>query len=123
MNPFDQFLTINSVARSASARPSQRCCSTAPSALDFLLDGLALLITEGHEAGAPVLQQALSALREESVAGSPRLRWLWLASRFAMELWGDESWDVLSARQVELARQAGHSACCRWHYAVALASS
>jgi hypothetical protein len=65
------------------------------------------LITEGHKAGAPVLQQALSALREESVAGSPRLRWLWLASRVAMELWGDESWDVLSARQVELARQAG----------------
>jgi DNA-binding CsgD family transcriptional regulator len=37
----------------------------------------------------------------------PRLRWLWLASRVAMALWDDQSWDVLSARHVQLAREAG----------------
>jgi DNA-binding CsgD family transcriptional regulator len=34
-------------------------------------------------------------------------RWLWLASRVAAFLWDDEAWDVLSARFVGLARDAG----------------
>src|SRR5207248_1757573 len=35
------------------------------------------------------------------------LRWLWLASSDAAELWDDESWSVLSARHVDMARAAG----------------
>ena len=97
----------NGLHRVAEAARATAPCSSPPTALDFLLDGLALLITEGPKAGAPLLQRALSSLRDETVAGSPRLRWLWLASRVAMELWDDESWDALSARQVDLARQAG----------------
>jgi DNA-binding CsgD family transcriptional regulator len=33
-------------------------------------------------------------------------RWLWLASRVATLLWDDEAWDVLTARFVQLARDA-----------------
>ena len=35
---------------------------------DLLLDGLALLITEGYAAGAPVLKQALQAFRSEHIS-------------------------------------------------------
>jgi DNA-binding CsgD family transcriptional regulator len=79
----------------------------APRAPDFLLEGLGLLITEGPAAGVPVLKRALVGFRQEEVARAPRLRWLWLACRVAMELWDHESWDALSALQVRLARERG----------------
>ena len=82
-------------------------CSQPPRAPDLLLDGLALLITEGYAAGAPTLKRAVSAFRNEDIPRDERLRWLWLACRAAGLLWDDESWDVLSARFVELAHDAG----------------
>jgi DNA-binding CsgD family transcriptional regulator len=74
---------------------------------DLLLDGLALLVTEGYPAGAPVLRQALSAFRGPDVSREEGLRWLWLASYAAAIVWDYPSWDVLSDRQVTLARDAG----------------
>jgi hypothetical protein len=40
---------------------------------DLLLDGLALLATDGYPAGAPVLKQAVSAFRSDEVPGLPSL--------------------------------------------------
>src|SRR5580704_19111897 len=74
---------------------------------DLLLDGLALLVTEGYPAGAPVLRQAVRAFLGTDVSRQEKLRWLWLASRAAWMVWDYESWDVLSGRQVTLARDAG----------------
>src|SRR6202453_5427332 len=74
---------------------------------DLLLDGLALLFTRGYPAGAPVLRRAVSAFRGNGVSREEELRWLWLASRAALMLWDYASWDVLSGRQVTLAREAG----------------
>ena len=74
---------------------------------DLLLDGLALLICEGYPAGAPVLRQAVSAFRGTDVSTEEGLRWLWLACRAALIVWDYASWDVLSDRQVTLARDAG----------------
>jgi DNA-binding CsgD family transcriptional regulator len=91
----------------AEAARRTQPCSSPPAALDFLLDGMALLITEGYKVGTPVLQQALRDLGKEDDAGLTRLRWLWLASRVAQQLWDDESWDLVSLRQVRLARDAG----------------
>src|SRR5215472_5420518 len=54
-----------------------------PRAADLLLDGLALLVTEGYPAGAPVLRQAVSAFRGTAVSREEELRWLWLAGRAA----------------------------------------
>jgi DNA-binding CsgD family transcriptional regulator len=71
------------------------------------VDGLALLITEGHAAGVPVLKRALTAFRGESISTEEELRWLWHACRVAMKLWDDESWFVLSTRAVQLARGVG----------------
>ena len=42
-----------------------------------------------------------------SVAPEEELRWLWLACHAAIMLWDYESWDVLSRRQVALARDSG----------------
>jgi DNA-binding CsgD family transcriptional regulator len=76
-------------------------------ACDFLLDGLALLTTQGYAAGAPMLKDALHAFREEPMAEEDELRWLWLACHIARALGDDSAWDELVARQVALARRAG----------------
>ena len=84
----------------SGARAASRAC-------DFLLDGLALLVTEGYAAGAPALKAALRAFREEPMAEEDELRWLWLACHIARALGDDVAWDELTARQVALARRAG----------------
>jgi DNA-binding CsgD family transcriptional regulator len=92
------------VAQAARAAPrSPRSARPA----ELLLDGLALLVTEGHAAGAPALKRALMAFRGGNVSAAEELRWLWHACRAAMVLWDDESWCVLSTRAVALARDAG----------------
>jgi hypothetical protein len=91
-------------ARAAREAPPS---SQPPRACDLLLDGLALLITEGYAAGAPTLRRAVNAFRAEDASREEGRRWLWLAIRVATVLWDDEAWDVLSARFVRLARDAG----------------
>ena len=46
---------------------------------DLLLDGLALLATDGYPPGVPVLKQAVSAFRGGEVSREEGLRWLWQA--------------------------------------------
>ena len=74
---------------------------------DLLLDGLSLVICEGYPAGGPVLREAVSAFRGTDVSREEGLRWLWLACRAALIMWDYDSFDVLSDRQVTLARDAG----------------
>ena len=94
---------MREVAEAAlAAPPPQPTCGP-----DLLLDGLALLVTEGYPAGAPVLRQAVSAFRGTDISREEGLRWLWLACRAAQIVWDYDSWDVLSERQVTLARDAG----------------
>jgi DNA-binding CsgD family transcriptional regulator len=81
--------------------------SEIPRPLDLLLEGLAVLHTEGYPAATPTLKRALGAFRSDALSGEEWIRWLWLACRTAVGLWDDESWDILSTRQVQLARDAG----------------
>jgi DNA-binding CsgD family transcriptional regulator len=92
------------VARAARAAPAAPARARPP---DLLLDGLARAFTDGYEAGAPVLQRAVSAFRNEAMPEGEELRWLWLATRVSHDLWDDESWEWLCTRHVRLARQAG----------------
>ncbi len=92
------------VARAARATSPP---SRPPTAVDLLLDGQALLITEGYAAATPVLREALSAFRNQDILPEAQIRWLRLACRIAMELWDDDNWYVLSARHAQLARDAG----------------
>jgi DNA-binding CsgD family transcriptional regulator len=87
-------------ARSAPPAPQ-------PAAADLLLDGLTLQITESYAAGVPLLRRAIDAFRTGSVTPEEELRWLWLACHAAILLWDYGSWEVLSRRQVALARDSG----------------
>jgi DNA-binding CsgD family transcriptional regulator len=78
-----------------------------PRAPDLLLDGLALRFTDGLHAGAPILKLALRAFRGADLSPEEGLRWLYRASTTALDLWDDESWEVLATRHVRLARDAG----------------
>jgi DNA-binding CsgD family transcriptional regulator/tetratricopeptide (TPR) repeat protein len=92
------------------ARAARRATATLPGAggaPDLLLDGIAILITDGYEAGVPTVRRALSAFRHGDLSVGEQLRWLFVATRSAMDVWDDESWRDLSVRQVELAREVG----------------
>ena len=91
------------VARAVRAAPA----ASAVRAADLLLDGLALVITDGYAAGTPLLKRAVSAFCVEDMVGIDIPQWLWLATHAAHDLWDDESWESLCDRQVRLARQAG----------------
>ncbi len=87
------------VRRAPASRP--------PRATDLLLDGLAALVTEGPAAGAPMLKRAVCAFRDEAIPAQEALRWLPFGCQMSRVAWDDESWHALSARLIELARQAG----------------
>jgi DNA-binding CsgD family transcriptional regulator len=92
------------VARAAMA---SRPCAGSHRAPELLLDGLALLVTDGYASGTPVLKEALRAFRADDLGREERLRWSWLAGRAAAFIWDYDSWDVLTARQIQAARDAG----------------
>jgi DNA-binding CsgD family transcriptional regulator len=68
---------------------------------------LAIRFTQGYAAGSPILQEALGAFRRDVALPPDEAQWLWVACWVAADLWDDETWDVLSARQLELVRAAG----------------
>jgi DNA-binding CsgD family transcriptional regulator len=74
---------------------------------DMLLDGLTVLFTDGYAAATPISRRALRAFCSEDISVEEGLRWLWLASVIAADLWDDESWYILSTRHVKIARDAG----------------
>ncbi|HET7247754.1 MAG TPA: AAA family ATPase [Streptosporangiaceae bacterium] len=76
-----------------------------PRPLDLLLDGLALLITEGHAAAATALQRAAGVLADIPVEDV--LRWGWFAPGPSSAMWDFEGARAIYARQVQLVRAAG----------------
>ena len=98
---------VREVAEAVLAADWETSARRSPRACDLLLDGLAVLTTQGYAAGAPTLKRALSAFRDEPMSEEDALRWLWLACRIARALGDDASWDELTDRQVRLARDAG----------------
>ena len=95
---------VGDVARAARMAPAPPGPARAP---DLLLDGLALLVTEGYAAGTPALRRALLAFRGQDISAGEGLSWLWLAGLAAMAVWDDETWHILASRHVKLARDAG----------------
>src|SRR5262249_61666620 len=69
-----------------------------PRAVDLLLDGLALLVTEGPGAAAPTLQEAATALAD--ISAEDVLRWGWMATGAAAGLWDYEGLLDVAARTV-----------------------
>ena len=83
-----------------------------PRAVDLLLDGFAIRLTEGHAAAAPTLTRALELILASRDGPDDAGHWLWLAfgragAMFAVELWDAESWHALAARHAQVARDTG----------------
>jgi len=76
-----------------------------PRPLDLLLDGLALLVTDGHAAAVAPMQRVAEQLTRIPVEDV--LRWGWMAVSAAGTLWDLEGLHTISARQVQLVRDAG----------------
>lgn len=77
----------------------------APSALDVLLDGLALLTVDGHAAAIPTLQRAAKAVADAPVEDVLRLGWA--AGAASALVWDFEGMLAVSTRQVQQVRDAG----------------
>jgi DNA-binding CsgD family transcriptional regulator/tetratricopeptide (TPR) repeat protein len=93
-------------ARAAPASPGPPC------AVDVLLDAFATRLTQGYAAAVPALTRALDLVLALDVGTVGVGRWLWLTGgrtsvNVALELWDDESWHALAARQVQVARDTG----------------
>jgi DNA-binding CsgD family transcriptional regulator len=83
-----------------------------PRVVDLLLDGLALRLTKGYAAAAPAMTRALESFLALDLRTDDPGRWLWLTGEraghiIALELWDAEAWHMLSARQVQFAREMG----------------
>jgi DNA-binding CsgD family transcriptional regulator len=92
------------VSRAASAA---RRRADPPQPSDLLLDGLALLVTEGRAAAAPTLGRAAAAFADDTISAEAGLRWGWLATVAPIVRWDFDGWLAVLARGVQLARDAG----------------
>jgi DNA-binding CsgD family transcriptional regulator len=83
-----------------------------PRTVDLVLDALATRFTDGYVAAAPLMTQALEAVRTLEMRAEDVGRVLWLvgnraAGILATEVWDFETGHALAQRQVKLARDSG----------------
>ena len=95
---------LRKVSRAARAAPAP---AHPPRAVDLLLDGLALMVTDGLAAAVPVLRQAEAAFTSADTPVEERLRWAWLAPMAAEYLWDADGWLANTDRAIQLARDVG----------------
>jgi hypothetical protein len=86
-----------------------------------LLDGLAVLVTEGRARAAPLLSRAARAFAGEEITMAERLRWSPVAVVAALTVWDEQCWHTIQARELQSCREAGLLAqLVIWVYAMAL---
>jgi DNA-binding CsgD family transcriptional regulator len=78
-----------------------------PRAADTLLDGIALLVTDGRAPAAPTLLRATSAFSGDDVPVDECLRCSPFATAAPNALWDDDGVRALCTRQLQIARDAG----------------
>jgi hypothetical protein len=94
---------VGQVAAAARAAPTPE----SPRKGDVLLEGLAVLHTEGYAAAVPASRRAVQAFVAEDLTMDEALRFAWLAAATAVSLWDDVAWDVLTRRHLAVARASG----------------
>jgi DNA-binding CsgD family transcriptional regulator len=95
---------LRDVSRAVAGAPGP---TGPPLPRDLLLDGLALIFTDGRAAAAPTLGRAVAAFAGAGVPAEEMLRWGWLASRAANFLWDNDHSLEIAMRTVQLARSTG----------------
>jgi len=78
-----------------------------PHPSDLLLDGFALVFTEGRLSATPVLRRAATAFAGTEVSVAEVLRWGWLATAAAVYVWDYDTCLAVATREVRIARDAG----------------
>jgi DNA-binding CsgD family transcriptional regulator len=92
------------VSRTVRAAPAP---THPPRSADLLLDGLALVVTDGRAVAAPVLRQAVAAFASAQTPAAERLRWAFLASAAADFLWDLEGGHAIVVGAIQIARDVG----------------
>ena len=92
------------VCRAARALPAPQ---DPPHPVDLVLDGLALVITDGPAAAAPTLRRAVSVFAAADLTMEQELRWGFFAQAAASAQWDYDPWRAMLERQVGLARDVG----------------
>ena len=96
--------SLHEVARAARSAPPP---AGAPRPSDLLLDGLAVLVTEGRARAAPLLRGAARVFAEGEITVEEGLRWGWLAVVAAGTVWEEEYRHAIYARLLQSVREAG----------------
>ncbi len=92
-------LEICAAIRALTPRPE------GPGPIDLLLDGLALLTTEGHAAATTTLR--LAAIKLGDLSAGDVLRWGWAAAGASNALWDEDAAHEISAKHLQVVRDAG----------------
>ena len=95
---------VRDVSKAALAGPPP---PSSPRPPDLLLQGLAIQATEGFAAAAPILKEALHGFRQEADLPPSETHWLSFSTYAAANLWDDETFRIVSDRDLESARSAG----------------
>jgi DNA-binding CsgD family transcriptional regulator len=95
---------VTAVAADARTAPP---AASPERAADLVLDGLAVLHTDGHTAGVPLVRRALEAFRHDDLAPAEALRWLPIACHGSYEVWDDDAWTCLAESHLQHTRANG----------------
>ena len=82
---------------------------TAPNKSDLLLQGIAVLYTDGYCASAPGLLDTIRAFGREDLTMDEAVRFGWavVVAACAVDLWDDVNWGVLTRRHLDAIRDIG----------------
>jgi DNA-binding CsgD family transcriptional regulator len=94
---------LEEVSHAARALPPPE---RSPRVADLLLDGLAVLVTDGPAVAAPALRRAISAFADPGIPVADRLRWSWWAQVASLSLWDDEGYHLI-VPPLQFARDVG----------------
>ncbi|GAA0448386.1 transcriptional regulator [Paractinoplanes deccanensis] len=95
----DSLLAISKAIKALPPRAGE------PHVLDLVLQGCALLVTDGREVAVPVLRRAVPGLMELPAADV--LKWGWVANGVSSAVWDDRAMRAIYRRSADVIRAAG----------------
>ncbi|OBB58079.1 transcriptional regulator [Mycobacterium sp. 852013-51886_SCH5428379] len=96
--------TAVAVAEAARNAPTM---SGPPRAVDLLLDGTVVRLTDGYVAAAPLLKRAIDAYLDDDKNGTADPRWHLIALRVLLDRFEEATYNALSRRQLEILTATG----------------